>query len=155
MNDGGTKMKGKHVVSVLAAILIATTVLPLLETRPAAQTPPVIIFPTSINQPTETHTGRRLVRTSDGNLHLVFADTTGAGIREIRYADLVGIPGKDEADGGPPLAARYITRGTHAYRLPSMEIQRPLIYSPAAFRSLFVMSVFSQVNSASSRPKWP
>ncbi len=25
----------------------------------------------------------------------------------IRYADLVGIPGADEDDGGPPFAARY------------------------------------------------
>ena len=55
--------------------------------------------------------------------------------REIRYADLVGAPGEDEADGGPPLAARYITRDSHPYRLPSMEIQRPLIYSPEAFRA--------------------
>lgn len=54
---------------------------------------------------------------------------------EIRYADLVGVTGADEADGGPPQAARYITRKTHPYRLPSMEIQRPLVYSPEAFRA--------------------
>ncbi len=28
-------------------------------------------------------------------------------------------------------------------------------YSPAAFRSASTRSVFSQVNSGSSRPKWP
>jgi len=37
-------------------------------------------------------------------------------------------------DGGPPLAARYITRESPPYRLPSMELQR-LIYQPAAFRA--------------------
>lgn len=52
---------------------------------------------------------------------------------QMRYADLVGVPGEDEPDGGPPMAARYITRTTPAYRLPSMEIQR-LIYQPEAFR---------------------
>lgn len=55
--------------------------------------------------------------------------------REIRYADLVGVSGEDEEDGGPPLAARYITRCSHPYRLPSMEIQRPLIHRPEAFRA--------------------
>ena len=54
---------------------------------------------------------------------------------EIRYADLVGVAGKDEADGGPPQATRYITRETHPYRLPSMEIQRPLVYNPEPFRA--------------------
>ena len=55
--------------------------------------------------------------------------------QEIRYADLAGVEGEDEADGGPPLAARYITRDSNPYRLPSMEIQRPLIYSPESFRA--------------------
>ena len=54
---------------------------------------------------------------------------------DIRYADLVGVPGEDEADGGPPMAARYITRQSDPYRLPSMEIQRPLIHAPEAFRA--------------------
>jgi peptidoglycan/xylan/chitin deacetylase (PgdA/CDA1 family) len=53
----------------------------------------------------------------------------------VRYADLVGVTGDDETDGGPPMAARYITRNTPAYRLPSMEIQAPLIYRPEAFRA--------------------
>ena len=59
----------------------------------------------------------------------------------IRYADLVGVAGEDEADGGPPHAARYISRGSDPYRLPSMEIQRALIYSPAAFRSYLAGAV--------------
>jgi hypothetical protein len=54
---------------------------------------------------------------------------------QIRYADLVGVSGEDQADGGPPMLARYISRDSHPYRLPSMEIQRPLIYSPEAFRA--------------------
>lgn len=52
---------------------------------------------------------------------------------DVRYAEMVGAAGDDEADGGPPTSARYITRDTPAYRLPSMEIQR-LIYEPEAFR---------------------
>jgi len=54
--------------------------------------------------------------------------------RKIRYADLVGAEGDDEADGGPPMAARYIYRDTDPYLLPSMELQR-LIYEPDAFRA--------------------
>jgi hypothetical protein len=54
--------------------------------------------------------------------------------RKIRYADLVGVPGADEADGGPPTAARYITKQSHPYRLPSMELEC-LIYEYDAFRS--------------------
>ena len=49
-----------------------------------------------------------------------------------RYADFVGATGPDEADGGPPHAARYITRKTPLFRLPSMELER-LIYEPEAF----------------------
>ena len=55
--------------------------------------------------------------------------------QEIRYADLVGVSGDDEADGGPPMAARYITRQSDPYRLPSVEIQRQLIHEPEAFRA--------------------
>ena len=54
--------------------------------------------------------------------------------KTVRYADLVGMPGPDLPDGGPPLAARYITRHTHPYRLPSMEIQA-LIHTEEAFRA--------------------
>ena len=53
--------------------------------------------------------------------------------KTIRYADLVGAAGVDEEDGGPPGAARYITRDSDPYRLPSMEFQA-LIYEPEAFR---------------------
>ena len=53
---------------------------------------------------------------------------------KIRYAELVGVDGEDEDDGGPPMAARYIAEDTPAYRLPSMEIQCDLIYDPEAFR---------------------
>ena len=52
----------------------------------------------------------------------------------IRYADLVGVDGPDEADGGPPNAARYITRESDPCRLPSMELQE-LLYEPEAFKS--------------------
>lgn len=51
----------------------------------------------------------------------------------IRYSDLVGVPGDDFADGGPPTVARYITEMSDPYRLPSMEIQCPLIYDFGAF----------------------
>ena len=51
----------------------------------------------------------------------------------MRYADLVGVPGPDEPDGGPPQAVRYITEHSDPYRLPSMELQA-LVYEPEAFR---------------------
>ena len=54
--------------------------------------------------------------------------------RRVRYANLVGVEGEDEPDGGPPVPARYITKGTDPYLLPSMEIQA-LIYEPYAFRA--------------------
>ena len=54
--------------------------------------------------------------------------------KDMRYADLVGAPGPDEADGGPPNSARYATEESDPYRLPSMEIQA-LLHEPAAFRS--------------------
>ena len=52
----------------------------------------------------------------------------------MRYAELTGVVGPDEADGGPPHAARYITRTSNPYRLPSMEIQG-MIHTVEAFRS--------------------
>ncbi len=52
---------------------------------------------------------------------------------KTRYADLVGIPGDDEKDGGPPYAARYITKETPPYKLPSMELEY-LIYKYDAFK---------------------
>ena len=54
--------------------------------------------------------------------------------KQIRLADLMGVEGEDVDDDGPPIAARYITRRTHPYRLPSVELQRHLIYHPEAFR---------------------
>ena len=53
--------------------------------------------------------------------------------QKLRYAELVGAPGPDEPDGGPPGGARYITEHTDPYRLPSMELEK-LIYEPEAFR---------------------
>ena len=67
-----------------------------------------------------------------GRLWIVGAEYQVDG-KKTRYADLVGVPGTDEADGGPPHAARYITRDSDPYRLPSMEINA-LIFEPEAFR---------------------
>ncbi len=53
---------------------------------------------------------------------------------QVRYADLVGVSGADESDGGPPQAARYITEQTHPYRLPARELEY-LIYEYDAFGS--------------------
>ena len=47
----------------------------------------------------------------------------------------MGVDGEDETDGGPPIAARYITADSPAYRLPSMEFQAPLIHEASAFRA--------------------
>ncbi|MHC1950784.1 polysaccharide deacetylase family protein [Bradyrhizobium sp. UFLA06-06] len=41
--------------------------------------------------------------------------------KPARMADVMGIAGADEADGGPPKASRYITRNSNRYRLPSMD----------------------------------
>jgi hypothetical protein len=68
-----------------------------------------------------------------GRLWIIGSEYKADG-KPIRYADLVGIPGPDEPDGGPPSAARYITKDSHPYRLPSMELQQ-LVHEPAAFRS--------------------
>ena len=54
---------------------------------------------------------------------------------KMRVAELLGVEGEDEADSGPPMAARYIERDTPAYRLPSVEIQSPLLHSEEAFRA--------------------
>ena len=63
---------------------------------------------------------------------------TGEG--QVRYADLVGDPGDDEEDGGPPVAARYITLQTHPYRLPSMELEY-LIFEYDAFRDYLLKAL--------------
>lgn len=67
-----------------------------------------------------------------GRLWIVGAEYQVDG-RKTRYADLDGVPGPNEADGGPPHAARYITRDADPYRLPSMEINA-IVLEPAAFR---------------------
>ena len=69
-----------------------------------------------------------------GRLWIVGAEYQADG-ETVRYADLVGVEGEDQADGGPPAAARYITMDTPAYRLPSMELQSPLMNNPTAFRA--------------------
>ena len=53
---------------------------------------------------------------------------------EIRFAELAGSDAADEKDGGPPYDVRYITKDTNPYRLPSMEIQSQLLYTPEQFR---------------------
>ena len=64
----------------------------------------------------------------------IIGSTYRADGAQIRYADLVGVSGADESDGGPPHAARYITKQTDPYRLPSMELEY-LIYEYDVFRS--------------------
>lgn len=67
-----------------------------------------------------------------GRLWFIGAEYEADG-KPIRCAHLVGVPGPDEEDGGPPRAARYITRESNPYRLPSMELQG-LINGRDAFR---------------------
>ena len=67
-----------------------------------------------------------------GRLWIIGAEYSVDG-KTMRYADLVGASGPDEADGGPPNAARYITEDSEPHRLPSMEFQA-LIHEPEAFR---------------------
>jgi peptidoglycan/xylan/chitin deacetylase (PgdA/CDA1 family) len=69
-----------------------------------------------------------------GRLWIVGSEYQADG-NKIRYAELVGVDGEDETDGGPPIAARYITADSPAYRLPSMEFQAPLIHEASAFRA--------------------
>ncbi len=68
-----------------------------------------------------------------GRLWIISAEYQVDG-KPTRYADLVGVPGSDEEDGGPPHAARYVTEESDPYRLPSMEFQA-LIHEPEAFRA--------------------
>lgn len=53
--------------------------------------------------------------------------TIGAHIEtdkgKMRFADLAGVAAADEPDGGPPVAARYITKNTHSHRLPAMDFE--------------------------------
>jgi hypothetical protein len=63
---------------------------------------------------------------------------TGAGYETdrgpARFVDLAGVAGPDEDDGGPPVAARYVTEETNPYRRPAMELQG-LIYEEPALTS--------------------
>jgi hypothetical protein len=77
--------------------------------------------------------GEVMKRYRFGRLWIIGSEYQADG-RPIRFAELAGVPGPDEDDGGPPHAARYITEETHAYRLPSMELTA-LIREPEAFRS--------------------
>ena len=58
----------------------------------------------------------------------------------IRFAELAGVAGPDEADGGPPVAARYITEATDPYRLPSMELGQLIVEYPA-FRAYLTQAM--------------
>jgi hypothetical protein len=55
-------------------------------------------------------------------------------MERYRFGRLWIVGSQYQADGGPPMAARYITGDTPAYRLPSMELQCALSHDPAAFR---------------------
>jgi hypothetical protein len=52
----------------------------------------------------------------------------------VRYGELVRADGPDEADGGPPVSSRYVTKESDPYRLPSMELEY-LIYDYGAYRT--------------------
>jgi peptidoglycan/xylan/chitin deacetylase (PgdA/CDA1 family) len=66
---------------------------------------------------------------------------------KARFADLAGVAGDDEDDGGPPEAARYITKATHAYRLPAMDFEF-LIYGYDAYRAYIERAEGIQAGSA-------
>ena len=68
-----------------------------------------------------------------GRLWIIGSEYQADG-KPIRYAELAGVSEPDEADGGPPNSARYITEETDPYRLPSMELQG-LINHVDAFRA--------------------
>ena len=73
-----------------------------------------------------------------GRLWIIGSSYTADG-KDIRYADLVGVDGSDEPDGGPPNKSRYITESSDKYKLPSMELQA-LIYEPSKFRRYLEMA---------------
>jgi peptidoglycan/xylan/chitin deacetylase (PgdA/CDA1 family) len=68
----------------------------------------------------------------------------GAGYQmngtEVRFSDVVGVSAPDEADGGPPTAARYVTRTTPPLRLPAMDLQR-LVWEDEAYRAFLLGSL--------------
>jgi hypothetical protein len=57
--------------------------------------------------------------------------------KAVRYAEFVGSNEPDDADGGPPMSVRYITRESDPYLLPSMELQCVLMHNPEALRCYF------------------
>ena len=61
--------------------------------------------------------------------------------RRISVAEVMGQPGPDEADGGPPRAARYITPRSHRYRLPAMEIRSSLLNRLEQFREYLLGAI--------------
>ena len=69
-----------------------------------------------------------------GRLWIIGSEYEADG-KTIRFAELAGTDAGDEEDGGPPEETRYITEATSPYRLPSMEIQSPLMYRPEKFRA--------------------
>ena len=73
-------------------------------------------------------TAERYLRDSDKS-HLDVCHQLVAGLKSLAKSE-----GSIKwYDGGPPMAARYITRDSNPYRLPSMEFQA-LIHEPDAFR---------------------
>jgi peptidoglycan/xylan/chitin deacetylase (PgdA/CDA1 family) len=69
-----------------------------------------------------------------GRLWIINSEYDADGKR-IRFAQLAGMEDQpDEPDGGPPMASRYITKNTHAYRLPSVEVQSTLIATVGLFK---------------------
>jgi peptidoglycan/xylan/chitin deacetylase (PgdA/CDA1 family) len=69
-----------------------------------------------------------------GRLWIINSQYDADGKR-IRFAELAGMADQaDEPDGGPPMASRYITKDTHPYRLPSVEIQSTLIATVDRFK---------------------
>lgn len=68
-----------------------------------------------------------------GRLWIIGANYEADG-KPIRVADLLNVPGPDEADSGPPHAARYITAQSDPHRLPAMELEN-LIHDYTAFRN--------------------
>ena len=83
-----------------------------------------------------------------GRLWIVGASYQANGT-EVRFADLVNVGGADEVDGGPPNAARYVTRATPAHRLPAMDLQR-LVWEDAAYRAFLLGSLESDAASPDS-----
>ena len=68
-----------------------------------------------------------------GRLWIIGSDYQANG-EVIKFSQLAGVECDDEDDGGPPFSARFINKKTHPYRLPSMDIQYPLMYGIDKFK---------------------